>query len=135
MKKIFGNKIYHELSFPSEGLLFLNFSPAELKEVKNQYGDWRRRQITYLRKEFSWGSRGWGGGGEDGGVRICLKGLGLGWNYDIFSDIFESTSQTCTKFWCLNRFYERCCRTHWKILVRYHKMFESSCWTYFHWYS
>ena len=32
---IFGNKFYHELSFSSEGLLFLNCSPAEFKEVKN----------------------------------------------------------------------------------------------------
>ena len=33
--KIFGNKFYHELSFSSEGLLFLNCSPADFKEVKN----------------------------------------------------------------------------------------------------
>ena len=33
--KIFGNKFYHELSVSSEGLLFLNWSLAEFKEVKN----------------------------------------------------------------------------------------------------
>ena len=33
--KVFGNKFFHELSFSLEGLLFLNSSPAEFKEVKN----------------------------------------------------------------------------------------------------
>ena len=33
--KNFGKKFYHELSFSSEGLLSLNCSPAEFKEVKN----------------------------------------------------------------------------------------------------
>ena len=33
--KIFCNKLYHELSFSSEGLLFLNYSSADVKEVEN----------------------------------------------------------------------------------------------------
>ena len=33
--KIFGNKLYHELSSSSEGLLLQNYSPAEFKDVKN----------------------------------------------------------------------------------------------------
>ena len=38
-----------------------------------------------------------------------------------------------TNFWCVYRFYERYCSPHWKMLVRYHKKFENSCFSWYSW--